>query len=187
MPGGQEGKCSAISAKVTSFSSCPTSTLPSVRDWGRGEGGGRVEEAKFLALPSQPSLGVVHLQPDSERYLEDTPGNQLQLCRCLYLVCRQTQLTSSHPWRVSEGVLLPTLVPPFPSVSGGIIHPSQSMSPPTPALSLSGGHIAGKELSYIFSPSLPLNSLSLHHWEALLEGFPSSLLFHSVSSAQTFP
>lgn len=73
----------------------------------------RAEEARFLALPSQFSLGVVHLQPGSERFLEDTPGNQLQFCQSLYLACRQTQLTSFHSQGVWGHPPPPLVAPPF--------------------------------------------------------------------------
>lgn len=145
-----------------------------------------MEEAKFLALLSQPSPGVVHLWPGSERYLEDTPGNQLQLCRCLYLVCRQTQLTSSHPWRVREGVLLPTLVPAFPSVSGGIIHPSQSMSPPTgPVFVRWARRWKGAVLHFLSfpspKPSLPASLGSPSRRLSFLPPLPFSFIYPNFS------
>ena len=57
---------------------------------GRESGGGRAPGSPFPI-----SLGVVHLQPGSESYLEDTPGNQLQLRWSLYLACRQINLFPS--------------------------------------------------------------------------------------------
>lgn len=140
---------------------------------GRESGGGLVPGS-----PLPISLGVVHLQPGSESYLEDTPGNQLQLRRSLYLACRQTRLTSSHPRSVREGVLLPSLVPPF--------HVSLEECGPL-ALPVFVGWAHLWKGAVLHFPLLPSPQLSLHHWEALLERLPSSLLVHSVSSAQTFP
>lgn len=91
----------------------------------------RAEEARFLALPSQFSLGVVHLQPGSERFLEDTPGNQLQFCQSLYLAFRQTQLTSFHPQGV-WGHPPPPLVASLPVCLWSIRYSSFSMSSLSP-------------------------------------------------------
>lgn len=95
-PRGQEGEGSPVSDRVTSSPSCLTCTPPAVWDWGSGEGRNESGGGTFLALPCRLSPGVVR-QPGSERYLEHTPGNQLQLRQSLYLACRQTQLNSSIP------------------------------------------------------------------------------------------
>ena len=128
---------------------------------GRDSGEGRAPGSPLLI-----SLGVVHLQPGSESYLEDTPDLPAD------------RLTSSHPWSVREGIFLPSLASPF-CVSLEVCGPLA-----LPVFVRWARLWKGPVLHF---PLLPSHQLSLQHWEALLESLPSSLLFHSVSSAQTFP
>lgn len=135
---------------------------------GRESGGGWVPGS-----PLPISLGVVHLQPGSESYLEDTPGNQLQLRRSLYLACRQTQLTSSHPWSVREGVLVPSLMPPFPCVSGGM------WSPSPPCLCLVGTSLERSCLTLSLAPfpsTLPASLGSPSRKPSFLPPLPFSFI-----------
>lgn len=103
---------------VASSSSGPTS----VRDWGSGQEEGRAEEAGLLGLPSRSPWELFIFSQVLRVIWKTLQGTSSSSAGVFILPV--DRLTSSHPWSVREGVLLPSLASPFPCVSGGMWSPS---------------------------------------------------------------